>query len=221
MHYTDKEKKGIDKVDRMNKLFDKVLMPVIGVIIILTLLSFIVGKLMDKFGGGESEGNASVSVSSSVSGNPNVFDTRAALLANYETYAEAFAAYGYAPAEGYTQDLSLRKQVDEELVIYQFSDSAMGDFTILKYTPSAADAAYQSLSLTVSSASLINASARGGDFNYTVAFTSTDFSSYRKDDGEEYNALMKVVSPGELTSMYEIFEADIENLAESCGISEK
>lgn len=220
MNYTEKEQKGIDKVERMNKLFDKVLMPAIGVLIIITLIIFIVGKIRDKFGGENAAANGSpASVNTSVADDvPKVFVLRAALLGDYEKYAETFAAYGYEPAEGYAQDLALRKQVDEELVIYQFADSAMGDFTILKYAPSVENAAYQSLSLTVSSASLINVSVRGEDFNHTVAFTAADFSSYQKDDSGEYQQLMKVVSLDELQTMYEIFETDITNLAENCGI---
>ena len=44
MDYTEKEKKGIDRVERMNRLFDRILMPAIGILIIMLLLSFIVRK---------------------------------------------------------------------------------------------------------------------------------------------------------------------------------
>ena len=40
-----------------------------------------------------------------------------------------------------------------------------------------------------------------------------------EDDREEYEKMMKAVSLDELKSLYDIFEADINNLARSCGVS--
>ena len=220
MNYTDKEKKGIDKVENMNKFFDKVLMPTIGVLAIITLIAFITGKLMDKFGGGQPSGSSETLQNSSA--DSDLMSLRAELLAGYEDNSEAFAAYGYEPAEGYVQDLALCKYVDEELVIYQFKDSVLGEFTILKYEPSqtsSGDAPYNVLSLTVSSEKLMTVTVSGDDLDCSVAFTSTDFSTYMEDDREEYEKMMKAVSLDELKSLYDIFEADINNLARSCGVS--
>ena len=201
----------------MNRFFDKVLMPAVGVLVIITLLAFTVGRLMEKLGGGE-ENTVQTAVSQQTA--PRVFAERAALLEGYEVYAEAFAAYGYAPAEGYSQDLALCKTVDDELVIYQFDDKTLGNFTILRYTPSEGKGRYDSLSLTISSADLINATATDGDTKLTVTFTSPDFSSYQPADKDVYAELLEKVSLDELRTMYGIFETDIENLAEACGISD-
>lgn len=215
MNYTEKEKKGIDRVEGMNRFFDKVLMPAVGVLVIITLLAFTVGRLMEKLGGGE-ETTAPTTVSQRSA--PQVFAARAALLAEYETYARTFEAYGYAPAEGYSQDLALCKTVDDELLIYQFDDKTLGNFTILRYTPSEGKGRYDSLSLTISSAELINATVTDGDGKWTVTFTSPDFSSYQPEDKDVYARLLGKVSLDELRAMYGIFETDIENLAEACGI---
>lgn len=217
MNYTDKEKKGIEKVADMNKFFDKILMPAIGVLIIITLIMFIAGKLMDKFGGEESQGNEETLTSSA--GESKVMALRAQLLASYNDKSESFSAYGYEPVEGYLQDLALCKYVDEELVIYQFLDSVLGEFTILKYEPSSSDSPYATLSLTISSEKLITVTATGDGFNYSVTFTSTDFSTYNANDSDEYNQMMKIVSIDELKSLYDIFEADINNLAKNCGVT--
>ena len=56
-----------------------------------------------------------------------------------------------------------------------------------------------------------------GEQSCAVAFTSVDFSSYKKDDSESYDTLMKTVSDEELKALYEIFETDIENLSKKCG----
>lgn len=218
MKYTEKEQKGINKVESMNKFFDKVLMPAVGLLIIITLLSFIVGSITEKFGGG-ADGNF-VQSGQSVSEAPRVFGLRAAVLADYEKYSDAFTAYGYEKADGYKQDLALCKVVDEELVIYQFMDKSIGDFTILRYTPSeSANAAYKSVSLTVSSHTLLNVTVSAEDSMYTVAFSSIDFSTYSKDDNVQYNKMMELVSIEELEALYDLFETDINNLAESCGIA--
>lgn len=217
MNYTEKEKKGIDKVASMNKFFDKVLIPTIGVLVIITLIAFIAGRLIDKFGGSEST-NSGESLKNSAEAS-DLMTLRAKILEGYENNSEAFAAYGYEPAEGYLQDLALCKYVDEELVIYQFRDSVLGEFTILKYEPSSVEASYNVLSLTVSSEKLMTVTANGEGFDYSVAFTSTDFSTYMEDDREEYGKMMKAVSIDELKSLYDIFETDINNLAKNCGAS--
>ncbi len=218
MNYTEKEEKGVKKVESMNSFFDKVLLPAIGVIIVIILISFIISSLSEKFGGGNSD-SSGTSVQQSVE-EPQVFALRRAVLADYEKYTDEFAAYGYEKAEGYSQELALCKVVDEELVIFQFKDSKMGDFTILRYTPSeSVGSEYSSLSMTVSSPTLINVTLQSQDSMYTVTFTSVDFSSYAKDDAIQYSKIMKKTSLEELVALYEIFETDINNLAQTCGIS--
>ena len=216
LDYTEKEQKSIDKVARMNRFFDKVLMPTVGVLIIITLLFFIVDRVTEKWGKGANAESAAVS--GEAAQQPEVFALRAKLLADYEKHTAAFADYGYEPVEGYAQDLALCKTVDDELTIYQFSDSALGDFTIVRYVPSAEKKApYDSLSLTVSSETLLSVMMKQGEQSCAVAFTSVDFSSYKKDDSESYDTLMKTVSDEELKALYEIFETDIENLSKKCG----
>lgn len=220
LDYTEKEKKGLRKVERMNKFFDKVLMPAVGVLIILTLLSFIVGKLMDKLGGQGGDESSSVLTSESSTEVSEIFQLRASVLDCYNEHVDEFEAYGYNAAEGYSQDLAICKIVDDELVIYQFSDSELGDFTILIYTPSSeSNSSYDSVSLTVYSDTLVNLAVHKGDNEYKVTFTSIDFSSYSNDDEEEYASMMQLVSIDELEAMYDIFETDIRNLAQNCGIS--
>lgn len=220
MNYTEKEKKGLDKVESMNKFFDKILMPAIGVLIILTLLSFIVGSLMDKFSGIDNDGKSSSAASVASDKISAIFKLRAVVLDGYAEHIEEFKAYGYNWADGYSQDIALCKTVDEELVIYQFSDGTLGDFTILRYTPlDASDAKFDSVSLTVSSDTLINVTVNSGESQIVVTFTSSDFSTYSKDDNEKYSEIIKLISIDELNAMYEIFETDIKNLAKSCGIS--
>ena len=216
LHYTEKEQKSIDKVARMNRFFDKVLMPTLGVMSIVTLLFFIVDRVTDKRGKGA--GSQSAAVSGEAAQRPEVFALRAKLLADYEKQASVFADYGYEPVEGYAQNLALCKTVDDELTIYQFSDSTLGDFTIVRYEPSKEKkAAYDSLSLTVSSETLLSVMMKQGEQSCAVAFTSVDFSSYKKDDKETHDTLMKTVSDEELKALYEIFETDIKNLAQKCG----
>lgn len=216
MKYTEKEQKGIDKVASMNRFFDKILMPTIGVLMIITLLMFIAGRVKEKFGSSESQ-EAGMSGTTAVSSDSTealeLMALRRTLLAGYAEHADAFADYGYEPAEGYAQDLALRKQVDGELVIYQFADGTMGDFTIVKYAPSADDGfSYVTLSLTVSSETLLNVSLKGEEFDYKVTFTSTDFSTHQADDEGDYRKMMKLISTDDLTAMYDIFVMDLKTL---------
>lgn len=218
MNYTEKEEKGVKKVESMNHFFDKILLPATGVVVVILLISFIVSSLSEKFGSVDSDSDSTASAQQS--SEPEVFAFRESVLADYEKYADEFAAYGYEKAEGYSQELALCKAVDEELVIFQFKDSQMGYFTILRYTPSeSVGSEYSSLSMTVSSSSLINVTVKTENSMYTVAFRSVDFSSYSKDDNVQYNKMMKLISIDELVALYEIFEIDINNLAETCGIS--
>lgn len=216
MRYTEKEQKGIHKVENMNRFFDKVLMPAVGVLIIITLVLFIAGRVRHKFGGGGNQA-AETPSTAAVSSDPTealaLMALRETLLAGYADHVDAFETYGYEPAEGYAQDLALRKQVDKELVIYQFADGTMGDFTILKYAPSDDGFGYTSLSLTVSSETLLNVSLKGEDFDYQVAFTATDFSTYQVEDEKDYQNMMKLISTDDLTAMYDIFAADLRAMA--------
>ncbi len=214
LDYTEKEKKGIDKVEHMNRFFDKVLMPAIGILVIMLLLSFTVNKFREKFGRDDSQPAVSTVRQKT---EPEVFAKRKALLSGYSEHVKEFAAYGYKPVEGYSYDLSLCKAVDREMVIFQFSDSTLGDLTIINYIPSGKDDSYDTLSLTVSSHKLLNVSVKCGEETHTVTFTSEDFSAYRQEDGEEFDALMRFVSLDDIKTMYEIFETDIQNLAETCG----
>lgn len=215
MNYTEKEQKGIDKVNRMNEFFDKMLMPVVGIIIILTLISFIAGKLFDRFNG-YNENTADSSQTAVI--DSEVFAKRAELLADYEKNADKFKLYGYSEAEGYSQELALCKTVDEELVIYQFYDGVLGDFTILHYAPTdALKAGYSMLSVTVYSKDLINVKLKASDKEYKVRFNSIDFENYSSDDKEQYRSMMKLISKDDLKAVYEIFETDIHNLAELCA----
>lgn len=218
MNYTEKEKKGLKKVESMNRFFDKVLMPAIGVLIIIALISFIVSGLKEKFGGDSSDGDKPA-LSQHSQEEPKVFALRSAVLEDYEKYSDEFAAYGYQKAGGYSQELALCKTVDEELMIFQFIDDSMGKFTILRYTPSeSVGSEYKSLSMTVSSSSLINVTVKTDSDSYTVTFTSVEFSSHSKDDSAQYDKMMKLISNDDLMALYEIFETDIINLAETCGV---
>lgn len=216
MDYTENEKKGIDKVERMNRFFDRIFMPAIGILIIMLLLSFTVKKFRSKFGGGEEAPGQAATVTAQ--SEPEVFATRRELMADYQKYEKEFAAYGYLPVEGYAYDLSLRKQVDGEMSIFQFKGGALGELTIINYLPSDSGAPYDSLSLAISSHTLINVTVKRGEEKHTVTFTDTGFSAFKEEDAGEYDALMNDVRMEDIRAMYEIFEADIGNLARSCGI---
>ena len=217
LNYTEKEKKGIDRVERMNSFFDRLLMPAIGVLIIMLLLSFTVNRFKEKYASGPSVSSGSSANASQQTAEPRVFGLRKKLLAAYGDYKREFAAYGYEPADGYAYDLSLRKTVDEEMSIFQFSDATLGDLTIINYFPGGQENSYDSLSLTVSSGRLINVTVKRGEEQHRVTFTSPDFTAYRAEDAEEFKAMMLLVGMDEITTMYEIFETDIGNLAASCG----
>ena len=95
MEYTEKEKKGIDKVEHMNRLFDKILLPAIGILIIMLLFSFIVNKYREKFG---TESNPAAEAVTQKP-EPEVFALRRRLLADYGQYQKEFEAYGYKPVD--------------------------------------------------------------------------------------------------------------------------
>ena len=213
MDYTEKEKKGIDKVERMNRLFDRILVPAAGILIIMLLLSFIINKCRDKFG---SDQNTAAVASVQSSAEPQVFALRRELLASYSSHVREFEAYGYKPVDGYSYDLSLCKTVDREMSIFQFSDSALGELTIINYIPEGKKGSYDSLSLAVSSHRLLNVTVKSGEEKHTVTFISPDFSAHSSEDEEPFNALMELTDMDEITAMYEIFETDISNLAKSC-----
>ncbi len=215
--YTEKEKKGIDKVERMNRFFDKVFVPAVGVLVIITLVIFISFKVIDKLGA--SDVSASDTVSSNTVSQPAEFLIREYLLENYDEYSVEFSAYGYEEAEGYSQDVALCKTVDDELVIYQFLDDTIGDFTIMQYSPT--DGEYDYVALTLSSDTLINVTLSESEEKYKVTFKSGDFSSYNEDDAEQYASMMQFISEDELVTLYELFRADIDNLAEICGIEDE
>ncbi len=212
MEYTEKEKKGIDKVERMNRLFDKILLPAIGILIIMLLVSFTVNKYREKFG----SDRQSASQTAVQQSEPQAFALRRSLLAGYAQYKEQFDAYGYKPVEGYSYDLSLCKTVDDEMSIFQFADGTLGELTIINYIPSDKKSPYDSLSLAISSQRLITVTAKNGEESHSVTFLSYDFSSYTSDQEEEFNALMKLTDIGELSAIYEIFETDISNIAQKC-----
>ena len=184
MEYTEKEKKGIDKVERMNRLFDKILMPAIGILVIMLLLSFTVNQYRRKFGSQKSDAANAASVLSDAA-EPETFALRRKLLASYPAFEKKFAAYGYAPVEGYSYDVSLCKQVDGEMSIFQFAGGALGELTIINFFPQDKNAPYDSLSLAISSHSLINVTVKSGEEKHTVTFTDTTFSSFREEDSGE------------------------------------
>ena len=217
MEYTEKEKKGIDKVERMNRLFDKFLMPAVGVLIIMLLASFTVNKFRQKFGS-QKTGAANAATYSSEAAEPEVFALRRKLLASYPAFEKEFAAYGYAPVEGYSYDVSLCKQVDGEMSIFQFAGGALGELTIISYMPQDKNAPYDSLSLAISSHRLINVTVKKGEEKHTVTFTDTAFSSFKEEDRGEFDSLSDFVRTEDIKTMYEIFETDIGNLAKSCGM---
>ena len=216
LDYTEKEKKGIDKVERMNSMFDRMILPAIGILIIMLLISFTVNRYREKFG---SRGSNTVGTVSQQSAEPEVFALRRALLGDYSGHKKEFEAYGYKPVDGYSYDLSLCKTVDGEMSIFQFSDASLGELTIINFLPENDASPYDSLSMTVSSHKLINVTAKNGEESHTVTFTDTAFSTYRADDGSEYKALMNLTDIDEINTLYEIFEADIGNLAKNCNVT--
>ena len=214
MEYTEKEKKGIDKVEHMNRLFDKILLPAIGILIIMLLFSFIVNKYREKFG---TESNPAAEAVTQKP-EPEVFALRRRLLADYGQYQKEFEAYGYKPVDGFSYDLSLCKTVDKEMSIFQFADSKLGELTVINYIPKQENTPYDSLSIAVSSPNLITVTAKSGEESHTVTFLTHDFSSYKSDDTDQFNSLMKLTDIDEITAVYEIFETDISNIAENCGL---
>ncbi len=215
LDYTEKEKKGIDRVERMNQMFDKIILPAIGILIIMLLISFTVNKYREKFGSG---GQNAVGTVSQQNGEPEVFALRRRLLGSYSDHKKEFEAYGYEPVEGYSYALSLCKTVDGEMSIFQFSDGSIGELTIITYTPENKTTGYDSLSMAISSHTLINVTAKSGEERHTVTFTDTAFSAYKAEDDGEYKALMKLTDIDEITTLYEIFETDTHNLAKNCMI---
>ena len=183
MEYTEKEKKGIDKVERMNHFFDRTLLPAIGILIILLLASFTFRRFREKFGSDLPSARSTVRQTE-----PEIFALRRNVLAGYE-------------------------QHKGEMSIFQFSDDSLGQLTILNYLPKDRQSPYDSLSMGISSYRLITVTAKRGEDSHSVTFLSYDFTSYQSDSEEEYRALMKLTDSGELASLYEIFETDIRNLA--------
>ena len=214
MDYTEKEKKGIDRVERMNRLFDKILMPAVGILIIMLLISFTVNRFREKFGSDDKTSAQAADVQTE----PEAFSLRRILLRSYDEHKTAFEAYGYVPVEGYSYDLSLCKQVDPEMSIFQFSGGALGELTIISYMPENDNSRYDSLSLAISSQKLIDVTVKSGEEKHTVTFLSPDFSAYQSDDQSEFDSMMTLTDISEITAMFEIFETDIFNLAASCGI---
>ena len=214
LNYTEEEKKGIDKVERMNRLFDTRIMPAIGIVIILMLISFTVSKFKEKFYRGGVPTESAVQ-----NAEPEIFALRRSLLGGYDAHKEEFAAYGYEPVDGYTYGLSLCKSVDDEMVIFQFRDDSLGELTIINYVPGNTDAAYVSLSLAVSSHRLLNVTVKSGGEKHSVTFTDTDFSEYQPEDAEEFKCLMKLTDMDDIRTMYEIFETDIRNLSDTVNHS--
>lgn len=209
LEYTEKEKKGIDRVERMNRFFDKRLLPLLGIIIILLLFSFIINTWREKFSS-DSQPSAEAHVQQT---EPEIFSKRRSLLSGYQGHKSEFEAYGYMPVEGYSYDLSLCKTVDDEMSIFQFSDSSLGELTIINYIPKDKNARYDTLSMAVSSYKLITVTVNRGEESYSVTFLSYDFTSYKADQEKEFNALMKLTDMDEIATLRDIFETDINNLS--------
>lgn len=212
LQYTEEEKKGIDKVERMNRLFDKVVLPGIGVLVILLLISFIAGKFREKF----TRDDPGTTASSAPREETDVFGRRKELLRGYEQHKDAFAAYGYEPVEGYAYALSLGKTVDEEMTIFQFSDEALGELSIVNYMPKGKKAPYRSLSLAVSSPTMLVVTVKKEDEKHVVTFTDTGFSHYQPEDQDAYQSLMKLTTQEDLQAMYDIFTTDLDHLQSAC-----
>ena len=212
LEYTEKEKKGIDKVERMNKIFDKIILPAVGVLIAVLLFFFVVGKYREKFC---SESKATAETSGQLT-EPKAFSLRRSLMAEYGEHKKEFEAYGYVPVDGFSYDVSLCKTVDKEMSVFQFADRAIGELTVISYIPKSKDTAYDSLSVAFSSYRLITVTAKRGEESCSVTFLSYDFTSYKSGQEEQFDALMKLTDIDEILAMREIFETDIFNLARTC-----
>ena len=216
--YTEKEQKGIEKVAQMSRFFDKILLPTIGVLLIITLLLHISGRLREKYSGGSPGAGTSAAQATQENG---VCATRNALLATYTSHASGFAACGYAVMPDATQDLALCRKIDDEMTVYQFADGKLGTFTILRYAPlPERQALYETLSLTVTSEADIRVMVGHDGQKTSVRFTAAGFSAAAAEDAAAYRDVMRYTSPEELQSMMEIFETDIRMLADVCGGSQ-
>lgn len=211
MNYTEKERKGIDKVADMNRFFDKILLPAVGVLIIITLLVFIVGRVRTKFGGGGIGASHSTSSVSSAQ-LQKALEKRETLLGDYETNAERWAEGGYVRLENYEGGLALERKADGELSILQIADDVLGGFTTLTYRPSDGKAKYKMLSLTVMSGKLFTVTLSGEGFDDVVTFPSPDFRKEDASDREACDHMMRYVTQDDLQTLYEIFLTDMERL---------
>ena len=209
MQYTEKERKGIDKVTDMNRFFDKILLPAVGVLVIITLLFFIAGRVKEKFGGA-GENTASGTVTYSAKRLQKALDKRDTLMNDYEANQERWTEGGYVRKVLSEDSFVLERKADEELTVLQISDTTLGNFTTLSYKPS--DGKYDMLSLTVSKGSLFTVTLSGKGYDDAVTFPSPAFRPEEANEKEACDHLLKVITRDDLVTLYEIFLTDIEGL---------
>lgn len=166
-------KRGVEKVERMNKTFDTLALPIILFTVVTIFIFGALPTLKEKLGLGESS-----SVSSVLPEQQSFYSRRESYMLDMQLHLEELTQHGYTTPEGYEAGECASLMLDDSTEVLEFSDN-IGCYSIVRR--SVADKPYTKLSIIVYSENIILAElvlAEGDQLSAT--FKNESFTEWKR-----------------------------------------
>lgn len=171
--------RGVEKVERMNKAFDKYVIPLVLFTVVTIFIFGAVPRLLKLLSADSADGTEQ-GVESTVA---DFYSLREDYMSNMHSHAQELEAAGYEFSDQYSGADCVYKYLDESTIVYEFYDDALGSYSIIRRA--AQEEAYRQLSMVVSAKNLIRVELDLVDGQkISLTYIDESFSAYGSDLSE-------------------------------------
>jgi len=205
-----KQEKAVKKADarvgRLNRIFDRLILPMIGFTVTLAIFAALfggscmdscAGKLLADGPAADTENGAAVSV------NKDFYQKRDKIMSKIDENRDLLTQNGFIVSDQYDENLAARKNYDDDT--YSIDYFADGKCRAILRQNAGEDADYISVVLGIYSEGLVTVDLSAGDRLYLAAFTDDGFISPSPNNIDAAEKILEIVPREylrELLAMY-------------------
>lgn len=212
----EKEKKAVDKVQRMNGIFDKLILPMIAFSLIVFAVFGIIPAVSESCESGGSGGASPDYSINTGSSDDEFYAARKVLMSDMEGNRTLLEQNGYELSNDYGANLTARRQYDDNTYAVEYCEDMFGCFAIVRYIPGEGEtAAYSSISLVVYSGTLISVEVASAEGTLSAVFTDEAFEGYSEQNAEQAQKILAAVTKEKLCILLEIYKTNLRPVLDS------
>ena len=196
-----------EKVERMNRVFDHVVLPIIAFTIVMLVITAIILKPESCV---KDYADTLTPVEDNVSSEPDAYLMREVLLEDMESNRLIFEQGGYTVVETEQSGLVAYRQLDEHTQIFDnIADSGANRYSAVVYEKDGL-----SVTVRIYSESIFLVEAAAGENSASAVFRDDNFATWTSGSDADASAVFGIVPAEQLRQLTETYKQTILSLVE-------